>query len=266
MLKPGANDVRAMVWAALAGDGTSEGVQYRSLATVVRVTVTERPDGTYTATPIDVTIALPDTGLDAADPRGGLVPPGWPGHAADDRRRQRRRQRQARRGACSSPPPSRAARSSSSTASPGARRPTEGVHERHRRTVRVVVISIDSVLATPVPTVKRPVTLLRTTKFKRSGKRVSLALAVPHATCKGAVTLKYAAGTLARKTSFSLGAGGRLTLEPTLTVGGAGARWSTRSSLLVQVKLTTERWQDRVEEVEAGVKRAFPGRPSAPRC
>ena len=61
MLKPGANDVRAKVWVALSADGASEGVQFRALETIVRVTVTEQPDGTYTATPIDVTIALPDT-------------------------------------------------------------------------------------------------------------------------------------------------------------------------------------------------------------
>ena len=45
----------------LAGDGTAQGSQVVPLETVARTTVTKQPDGTYTATPIDVTVPIPDT-------------------------------------------------------------------------------------------------------------------------------------------------------------------------------------------------------------
>jgi len=238
MLKPGANDVRAKVWVALSADGASEGVQFRSLETIVRVTVTEQPDGTYTATPIDVTIALPDTAWTTVPTVGVAAfrqagPGTLPTIAGGNN------------GANVTPKGSvfiSAAFAGGAAlqldCQPGSA-PRDGKSFTGVTAAPFESVPISSgAPATPVPTVKKPVISLRSTKLKRSGKRVSVALACAAATCKGAVTLKYAGGTLARKTSFSLAAGGKLTLKPTLT---AAARRSLqrKGSLLVQVKVTT---------------------------
>ena len=58
--------------------------------------------------------------------------------------------------------------------------------------------------ATRRPALRKPVLTLRTTKLKRTGKRVSVALACADAPCKGTVSLKYAAGRR-RKTHLLAG-------------------------------------------------------------
>ena len=60
---------------------------------------------------------------------------------------------------------------------------------------------------------KKPALTLRTTKLKRTGKRVSVALACADAPCKGTVTAKYAGGTAAKSVKYSLAAGARKTLQ-----------------------------------------------------
>ncbi len=53
------------------------------------------------------------------------------------------------------------------------------------------------------------------------------------------MTLKYAGGSLARKTTYSLAAGAKKTLKLNLTAAAKRA-FKRKASVLVQVKITTE--------------------------
>lgn len=241
LLKPGENDVRAKVWVALAADGTGEGVQVKALETIVHVTVTEHPDGSYTSTPIDVTIPIPDTAWTAASTEGvagfkqagpGTLPtiPGGNGGG-------------------SVKPKGSVFISATFTGGGGLQLDCQpGSAPRDGKTFTAAAAApfesvpiAAGVPATPVPTVKKtpPTVALRTTKLRFAAKRVSLALACADAPCKGAVTLKYASGTVTRATSYSLAAGERKTLQLSLTAA-AKRSLERKGNLLVAVKVTTD--------------------------
>jgi hypothetical protein len=233
MLKPGENEIRTKVWVALAG----EGVQVKALETIVRTTVTEQPDGTYTTTPIDVTIPIPDTawtspasgavGFRQAGP--GTLPaiPGGNGGASV-----------TPKGSVFISSTFAGGASLQLDCQPGSA-PRDGKSFTPASAVAFETVPVQQgVTPTPLPTVRKPVLALKTTKLKRSGKRVSLALACADAACKGAVTLKYAGGTAAPKTAFSLAAGARKTVK--LTLSAKARKALKKQSLLVQVKITTD--------------------------
>ena len=85
---------------------------------------------------------------------------------------------------------------------------------------------------------KKPVVSLRTTRLKRTGTRVSVALACADAPCKGSVTAKYAGGTAAKTLKYSLAAGARKTYK--LTLSAKARRSLEKKSLLISVKITAE--------------------------
>jgi hypothetical protein len=84
------------------------------------------------------------------------------------------------------------------------------------------------------PAVKPPALTLRTTKLKRSGRSVSVAIACADAPCKGTVSMTKATKTLA----YSLAAGTRKTVR--FTLSAKTLKSLKRKSLLVTVKVTTE--------------------------
>jgi hypothetical protein len=238
MLKPGENEIPTKVWVALASDGTTPGVQVLALETIVRTTVTEHPDGTYTSTPIDVTIPMPDTAWSTPAAEGTAAfkqagPGTLPTVAGGN-------------GGASVSPKGSVFISSTFAGGAGLQLDCQpGSAPREGTSFTAAAASpFESVPvrvgapATPVPSDRKPVTALRTTKLRVSGKRVTLALACADAACKGAVTLKYSGASLARKTTFSLAAGAKKTLKLNLTAAARRALKRKRS-LLVQVKVTT---------------------------
>ena len=91
---------------------------------------------------------------------------------------------------------------------------------------------------TPLPTLKPPALSLRTTKLKRTGKRISVALACADAPCKGTVTAKYAGGTAAKRLKYSLLAGARQTYK--LTLSAKALKSLEKRALVISVKITAD--------------------------
>jgi hypothetical protein len=239
MLKPGENEIRTKVWVALAADGTGEGGQVRALEAIVRTTVTENPDGTYTSTPIDVTLPIPDTawtsaatnGTAAFKQAGAGTLPTIPGGNA---------------GAAVKP---KGSVFISATFSEGASiqldcqpgsAPRDGKSFAAAQAGPFESVPITTgVPTTPLPTIKKtPVVALKTTKLRVSGKRVSLALACADVACKGTVSLKYAGGLVTQNAKYSLAAGARKTLK--LTLSAKARKALKKRSLFVAVKITTD--------------------------
>lgn len=239
MLKPGENEIPTKVWVALAADGTAQGVQVKALETIVRTTVTEQSDGTYTTTPIDVTIPIPDTAWTAPAAEGSV------------------RYRQAGGGTLPVIPGGNGGANVtpkgsvfiSSTFSGGASlqldcqpgtAPKDGKSFTAATAGPFDAIPIqNAATALPAPKPKKPALTLRTTKLKVTAKKISVALACADAPCKGAVTLEYAGGSVARKTNYSLAADARKTLKLSLTAA-ATRSLKRKKSLLVTVKITTD--------------------------
>ena len=90
----------------------------------------------------------------------------------------------------------------------------------------------------PAPVLKKPALALRTTKLKRAGKRISLALSCADAPCKGTVTAKYAGGTAAKSVKYSLAAGARKTYK--LTLSAKALKSLERKALVISVKITAD--------------------------
>jgi hypothetical protein len=240
VLKPGENTITAKVWIALAADASPQGIQVVTADTVARTTIEVNPDGTYkSSSPLDVTVPLADTQWTAPGgdgtltfrqggpgtlPRlpvgGGVTPKGSVfisakltdtlGTLID----------------CQ-PGTEQPGRETFTAATSG---PFESVPVR---TGAPVVIP-----APPTPTAKKPALTLRTSKLKRAGKRVSLALACADAPCAGTVTAKYAGGTAAKSVKYTLAAGARKTYK--LTLSAKALKSLKRKSLLVSVKITTD--------------------------
>jgi hypothetical protein len=228
IFQPGENQVAAKVWLALAGAGTPQGVQVLALETVARTTVTTNADGSYaSSTPLDVTIPLPDTAWTA--PGSGAV--AW---------------RQADAGSLAVVP----AGTNGANVTPKGSvlisakfdggigvvidcRPGTEVAGRTTFTALTAGAFETAPLDAGAPAaLKPPVVSLRTTKLKRSGRRVRIAIACADAPCTGTVSL----GRAARRASYSLAAGARTTLR--LTLSSATVRKLRKKPLRVTVKVT----------------------------
>jgi hypothetical protein len=234
IFKPGDNQITAKVWIALAGQGTPQGVQVVQVDTVAHTTVTTNPDGSFaSATPLDVTIPLPDTAWTA--PGAGAA--AW---------------RQADAATLPAVP-----------IGPGGSNYTPkgsvvisakfdgglgtiidclpGTEVEGRRTYtagapgafETASVQAGAPTITP-PAVKPPVLTLRTTKLKRSGRRVSISIACADAPCKGTVSMTKAT----KKLAYSLAAGTSKTLK--FTLSRATVKALKKKSRLVTVRVTNE--------------------------
>ncbi|MDA0185814.1 hypothetical protein OJ997_36255, partial [Solirubrobacter phytolaccae] len=202
ILKPGPNELPTKVWLALAADNTAQAVQVLVLDTVARTTVTDNGDGTYSATPIDVTLPLPDTSWTA----GGVGTVGF------------------RQGGAGTLPPIPAGRGGamitpkgsvfiSVTTSVGVPlqidcQPGNPSADRYS-VVPATAGAFESVPvqsgASAVPAPKpQPAVAVRSTSLKAAGRTVKVALSCTAADCKGAVTLKAGSTSLAAKKTYSL--------------------------------------------------------------
>lgn len=227
----GVNELPTKVWIALQGDNTAQGVQVVALDTVARTTVTENPDGTRSMTPIDVTVALPDTawtvgsagdvGFRQAGP--STLPP-VPG----------------RNGVQVTPKGSVFISTATPTGVPIQLDCQPGGPINDRQAVQAAgSIPFDSAPiqagATQVPAPKAvPAVALRTTALKAKGRRVKVALSCTAADCQGTLTLKAGSKTLAPKRSYSVKSGARKTV--TLTLSRSAAR-SLKDKKKLKVKL-----------------------------
>jgi hypothetical protein len=233
ILKAGENEIRARAWIAIAAPATPQRVQVFALQTVARTTITEDASGVYqSSTPIDVTVPLPDSAWTA-----GGAPVGF-----------------TQAGAGTLPPlpagtsnaniqPAGSAFISATIGSGGLKlnidcQPGTGEGAGPPTPVaagafETVGIDAGAPLITP-PAIKKPVLTLRTTKLKRSGKRVSVSIACADAPCKGTVSMTKAT----KKLSYSLAAGTRKTLK--FTLSDATVKALKKKSRLVTVKVTGE--------------------------
>jgi hypothetical protein len=94
-------------------------------------------------------------------------------------------------------------------------------------------IQVGAPVVTP-PAARTPVLTLRTTKLKRSGRSVSVSIACADAPCKGTVSMTKAS----RKIAYRLTAGTRKTIKFTLSKGAV--KTLKKKSLLVTVKATNQ--------------------------
>ena len=236
ILVPGENRIAVRAWVALEAPGTPQGVQVVDAETTAVTTV----DADGKASAMDVTVPLPSTTWTAGatpvafrqgpvghlpavpvGPGGGNVRPvgsvfinakiGTGGLFVNF-------DCQPGTGEGSTPPtPATAGAFETAPIDPGA----------------------PVVVPTPAPqAAKKPALSLRTTKLKRSGKRVSLALACADAACKGTMTAKYSGGTAAKSVKYSLAAGARKTYR--LTLSKKALKSLERKSLLISVKITAD--------------------------
>jgi hypothetical protein len=238
ILDEGVNEIPAKVWLAVAAPGTPQGTQTFALETVARTTITA-PGGDYqSSTPIDVTIPVPDSTWTAPTSAIGF--------------------RQAGAGALGRIPAGTngaqvtALGSAYISASVGSVRMNidcqpangEGADPPAPATAGAFeTVQIDPGApvvfpAPPAPTAKKPALTLRTSKLKRAGKRVSVALVCADAPCKGTVSAKYAGGTAAKSVKYTLAAGARKTYK--LTLSAKALKSLKKKSLLVRVKVTTD--------------------------
>jgi hypothetical protein len=235
ILNEGKNDIPTKVWAAIAAPDTPQGVQVINVDATATTTVTNGQ-----ASPMDVTIPLPDTTWTA-----GSTPVGF---------------RQAGPGTL----PRVAVGPGGSTLQPrgsifiharpggggvfinidcqpgsgeGAEPPTPATAGAFE-TVQIDPGAPVVIPAPPTPAAKKPALTLRTSKLKRAGKRVSVALACADAPCAGTVTAKYAGGTAAKSVKYTLAAGASKTYK--LTLSAKALKSLERKSLLVSVKITTD--------------------------
>ena len=89
LLQEGVNEFPSKVWIAVAAPGTTQGVQVVPVDVVARTTTTFSGGAYQSATPVDVTVALPDTAWTAGS-RAGRLPAGGRRHAATAAGRSRR--------------------------------------------------------------------------------------------------------------------------------------------------------------------------------
>ncbi|HWK30133.1 MAG TPA: hypothetical protein VNS09_26425 [Solirubrobacter sp.] len=235
IFKAGDNAVPAKVWLALAGDGSAQGVQVVSAETVAHTVVTVGADGAYqSSTPFDVTLPLPDTAWTAPGADGtltwrqapaGSLPAVQAGAATVTPRGSVLILAQLGNGL-----------STTIDCLPGTEAPGRTAYNALAAPPFESIPVQAGATALPAPAVRTPLVKLRTTKLKRTGKRVAVAVACAAAACKGKVTLRWSGGAAARTASYSLAAGARKTLR--LTLSAKARRTLKRKSVLVQVKIT----------------------------
>lgn len=235
-LKPGVNELPTKVWVAVAGDNTVQGVQVLALETVARTTVTENADGSYSMTPLDVTVALPDTTWTAGP--GGTV--GF------------------RQGSAGSLPPVPGGRGGAmvtpkgsvliSTTTPNGVllnidcQPGKAAADQLSGTPALPgpfeSVAIQAGAPAPIPAPKVvPTVALRTTALKAKGRSVKVALSCSAADCKGDVTLKAGSKSLGAKKAYTVKSGAKKTVKLTLTKA-AQASLKKKKSLKVTLRVT----------------------------
>jgi hypothetical protein len=233
ILKAGENEIQARAWIAIAAPGTPQGAQVFALQTVARTTITEDASGNYvSSTPIDVTVPLADSAWTVgsapvafAQAGAGSLPQ-VPAGAS---------------GGLIQPTGSAFISATIGTGSlrlnidcqPGTGEGTTPPTPAAAGAFETVGLDAGAPVITP-PALRAPVLTLRTTKLKRTGKRIKLALACAGAPCKGVAST----GSTAKKVPYSLAAGGRRTL--TLTLTNRALATLEKKSLLVTVKITNQ--------------------------
>ena len=235
LLKEGENEIPTKVWLALGGNGTAQGVQVIPLETVARTTVTKLPDGSYTATPIDVTVPIPDTAWTAGQSGASSFLQAGPGTLPTVPG--------GRNGAAVTPKGSAFISSTFSNGTgiqldcqPGTA-PDDGATFTAALAAPFDTAPIQAGAPTlPAPAL-RPALTVRSTALRAKAGRVSLALACSGAPCSGAVTVKATGFTATRRATYSLRAGERKTVRLTLSAA-ARKRLKTRA-LKVTVSVTS---------------------------
>ncbi|RKQ88119.1 ABC-type Fe3+-hydroxamate transport system substrate-binding protein [Solirubrobacter pauli] len=207
--KAGENQIPAKVWLAVEAPGTTQGVQVQHFDAVARLTITDDGNGTFvSSTPIDATVALPDTTWTApasafsfrqAGP-GSLppVPAGLGGASVQPAGSVLIRAEVGGVGVLLDCQPARGEGRAAPT--PLTPSPFETVGVQAGAPVRF-----------PAPKAV-PAVAVRTTKLKATARSVKVALSCTAADCKGAVTLKAGASSLAAKKSYTLEAGAKTTV------------------------------------------------------
>jgi hypothetical protein len=239
ILKAGRNEIDVKAWIALAAPETPQGGKVFPLEAVASTDITvDETTGEYkSSTPLDVTVPLPDTAWTAGSAPVafrqagagalGRVPAGTAGAGVT-----------AIGSAFISAQPRGGGLKLNIDCQPGS---GEGANPPTPTTAgafETVPVSTGAPVIIPAPAAKKPALTLRTTKLKRAGKRISLALACADAACSGTVTAKYAGGTAAKSVKYSLAAGGRQSYK--LTLSSKALRSLKKKSLLVSVKITAD--------------------------
>jgi hypothetical protein len=241
LLKPGRNDFDVKAWLAITAPGTPQGTVVFPIETTAFTDITVDDDLNYvSSTPIDVTVALPDSTWTAApspvtfhQAAAGTLPRVPAGAAGQNL--------QPTGSAFISAQPKGGGLRLNIDCRPGS---GEGSNEPAPNaagafeTVQIDPGAPQVIPAPPAPEAKKPALTLRTSKLKRTGKRVSLALACADAPCAGRVTAKYAGGTAAKSVKYTLAAGARKTYK--LTLSAKALKSLKRKSLLISVKVTTD--------------------------
>jgi len=215
LLKEGDNEIPTKVWVALAGDSTPQSVQVVPLETVARTTVTKQPDGSYTATPIDVTVPIPDTAWTAPQSGAAGFRQAGPGTLPEVPG--------GRNGAAVTPKGSVFISSTFANGSgiqldcqPGSA-PEDGLSFTAAPSAPFETAPVQVGAPTlPAPALKPQLTV-RSTALRAKGSRVTLALTCAGAPCGGTVTVKAGTLTVARRLTYKLRAGERKTVRLTLS-------------------------------------------------
>ena len=228
ILKAGENEIPARVWVALSAPGTAQGVHVSALETTGRTTITTNPDGTFqSATPIDVTVPIPDTAWTVESAAVGF--------------------RQAPAG---SVPPILAGVGDAmitplgsvyiaATMGSGTRvnldcQPATGEGQAAPAPFTpgaFETVAIDTG-ATVIPAPKsKPKLVVRSSKLRAKKGRVALVLSCSGAVCKGSVS-----SSVTRRLTYTLAAGARKTVK--LTLSAKGRRQSAKKSLKVKLTIT----------------------------
>jgi hypothetical protein len=217
----------------VAAPSTPQARQVFALETVAHTTIAEDASGVYqSSTPIDVTVPLPDSAWTA-----GSAPVAFSQAGAGALP-------QVPAGTSGAPVQPLGSAFISATVGSGGLRLTldcqPGSGEGSAAPTPTAAGAFETVgidARAPVsapPAVKTPVLTLRTTKLKRSGRRVKVSIACADAQCKGTVRMTKAT----KKLRYSLAAGARKTVR--FTLSRATVRALRKKSRLVTVKVTTE--------------------------
>jgi hypothetical protein len=234
ILQEGRNDIPTKVWVAIAAPETPQGVQVLNVDATATTTVT---DGQ--ASPMDVTIALADTVWTSGTAPVGFRQAG-PGHLPRVAVGPGGSSVQPRGSVFIHARPGGGGVFINIDCQPGTGEGTDPPTPATAGAFETVQIDPGApvVIPAPAPAAKKPALTLRTTKLKRKGKRVSLALACADAPCKGTVTARYAGRTAAKILKYTLAAGARRTYK--LTLSARALKTLERKSLLISVRVTTD--------------------------
>lgn len=238
IFKAGENEIRAKVWLAVEGVGTPQGVQVHPFDAVAKLTITDDGAGTFvSSTPIDATVALPDTawtvGTAAFTFRqagAGSLPPVPAGLGGANVQPLGSAFIRAEVGGVPVLLDCQPAKGEGRPApEPFAATPFE-------------TVSVQGGTA-PLPAPKAvPVVALRTTKLKassRTSRTVKVSLSCTAADCKGAVTLKAGSKAIATKKTYAVKSGTSASVNLKLTAA-ARKQLTKKKKLSVTLQVTTD--------------------------